>query len=235
MNAPVHIGSVALDGRPRLVAAGGEHEVDALVHADGADVVELRADLFDEPTPARIEHVLTTLARAGRPILLTVRSGREGGRPMPDERRKELYTCGLPLAHAVDVEIASTALAAAIVPAARAAGRTVLLSAHDFHATPPRAALEAWIDQAFAAGADVAKIATHAATLDDVRVLLGVTLARAATPLATLGMGPYGPLSRVVLGAAGSRLIYGSVGAPTAPGQIPVVELAAWRDRLFPA
>ena len=48
----------------------------------------------------------------------------------------------------------------------------------------------------------------------------------------TLAMGPMGPLSRLVLPAAGSLLTYGHVGAPTAAGQLPVRELAALLARL---
>jgi len=118
-------------------------------------------------------------------------------------------------------------------PAARAAGRTVILSAHALDATPPRDALLALVDRAAALGADVTKLAAHARHLDDVRTLLEVTLAARARGVVTLAMGPWGALSRIVLPAAGSLLTYGSVGRPTAPGQLPVAELRALLDRLY--
>lgn len=235
MGARLAIGGVALGARPVLVAAGGEADVDALVAADAADVVELRADLFDDPTPAKVLAALARLESAGRPILLTVRAAAEGGRAMSDERRAAIYDAGLPHVQAIDVEIASTTLIDAIVPRARAARLPVVLSAHDFTATPSAAALLDTVERAFDAGADVAKIATHAATASDLAALLACTIAARERGVATLGMGPWGPLSRVVLPAAGSLFTFGAAGTATAPGQLPVAELAALLRRLVPS
>ena len=88
---------------------------------------------------------------------------------------------------------------------------------------------------AAADGADLTKLVTHARNLGDLRVLLEVTLAARARGIVTLATGPAGPLSRLVLPAAGSLLTYGHVGHPTAPsGQLPVAELAALLRRLLP-
>src|SRR5207247_1619114 len=81
--------------------------------------------------------------------------------------------------------------------------KTVVLSAHVLHSTPPAAALLGLIDRAEALGADVTKLVTHARDLDDLRVLLEVTLVARARGIVTLATGPAGPLSRVVLPAAG--------------------------------
>jgi 3-dehydroquinate dehydratase-1 len=229
------IGSVALGGdRPCIVAAGGEREVGLLAAATDADVVELRADLFDAPSIAGTRAALGRLRAAGRPILLTVRAAAEGGKAMDEGLRLAIYEAALAEVDAIDVELASAALVAQLLPAAKAAGRTIVLSAHDFAATPPRGALRALVEHAFAAGADVAKLATHAPTLADLRTLLDVTRDAAGRPVATLAMGPMGPLSRFVLAAAGSVLTYASVGAPTAPGQLPLAELATLVRRFFP-
>jgi 3-dehydroquinate dehydratase len=81
----------------------------------------------------------------------------------------------------------------------------------------------------------VTKLAAHARDLADLRTLIGVTLATADRGIVTLALGPAGPLSRVVLPAAGSLLTYGHVGRPTAPsGQLPVAELAPLLRRLLP-
>jgi 3-dehydroquinate dehydratase len=42
-------------------------------------------------------------------------------------------------------------------------------------------------------------------------------------------------LSRVLFPAAGSLLTYGHVGRPTAPGQLPLGELAALVRRFYPS
>jgi 3-dehydroquinate dehydratase-1 len=229
------IGAVRLGARPAIVAAAGEADLDALVAADGADLVELRADQFDEPSPGTVLGAIDRLRAAGRPIVFTARAAAEGGRAMPEDLRGELYRAALPRVDALDIEIASAALAAEVVGRAHAAGRIVLLSAHDFTATPPREALLAHIERARALGADLAKLAMHAATPDDLRTLLEVTLAARAGGVVTLGMGPLGPLSRLVLPAAGSLLTYGAAGRGTAPGQLPIAELAELVARLFPS
>lgn len=229
------IGGVVLGGRPRVVAAGGEAELDALVAADGADLVELRVDLFADPTPDGVTRALGRLRAAGRPIILTVRSAAEGGRALPDDRRRALYDAGLPHADAVDIEIASDTLVAALVPQARATGRTVLLSAHFVDATPPLATLTGLVARARALGADLPKLAAHARDLTDVRTMLEATLAARDGGVVTMAMGPVGTLSRVFLPVAGSLLTYAAVGQPTAPGQLTLPELTSLVARFYPA
>jgi 3-dehydroquinate dehydratase-1 len=228
------IGGVALGGRPRIVASGGEADLDALAAAEGADLVEVRADLFADPEPVRLAAALARLRSAGRPIVLTVRAAAEGGRALPDARRAELYAAGLAHVDAIDVEIASAALVADLVPRARAAGRTVILSAHFLDAPPPTARLLALVDRAEGLGADLTKLAAHARNLEDVCTLLEATLAARARGVVTLAMGPVGAISRLCFPAAGSQLTYASVGAPTAPGQLPLGELVRLVRRFYP-
>jgi 3-dehydroquinate dehydratase-1 len=234
MDREVAIGGVVLGQRPRVVAAGGEHELEALARAEGADLVEVRADLFDDPEPAAMVAALRPLRAAGRPIIFTVRAAAEGGRPLDEARRTALYQAALPHVDAIDAEIVSTALTVDLVPLARAAGRVVILSAHALEATPPQDGLLSLVDRGFGLGADVVKLAAHAAELEDLRTLLAVTLASRRRGIVTLAMGPWGPLSRVTLPAAGSLLTYGHVGTPTAPGQLGVTELADLVRRLYP-
>lgn len=216
------------------MASGGEDALDRLAGATAADAVELRADLSDDPRPDALVAALSRLRAAGRPIVLTVRAAAEGGRAWPDDRRAALYAAGMPHVDAVDVEIASRDLVADVVPRARAAGRLVILSAHDFQATPAPATLLDLAERARALGADLPKLATHAGAVEDLRTLLDVTLAARDDGVVTLGMGPFGPLSRILLPAAGSVLTYGAAGRPTAPGQLPAGELADWLARLLP-
>ena len=176
---------------------------------------------------------LARLRAAGRPVILTVRAPAEGGRPLDDVVRRELYLAGLPHADAIDVEIASTTLASELVERARTAGRTVILSAHTMERTPPADTLLPLIDRAVAMGADVTKIAAMARDIEDVRIMLALTLAARERGIVTLTMGAAGTLGRLLLPAAGSLLTYGHVGTPTASGQLTVAELAALMRRLF--
>jgi len=235
VSSRLKIGEVVLGERPRLVAAGGDAEVEALLHADGADLVELRADLFDDPQPAAIAAALARLRAGARPLILTVRHAREGGRPMPDDRRYAVYAAGLAHAHAIDIEIASAEALAPLVQRARDDGRLVILSAHFQDDTPSLGTLLGLVARAETLGAHVTKLVTTAASPADLRRLLEATLAAAPRPVATFAMGPLGVVSRVLFGVAGSLLTYGSVGRPTAPGQLPVGELRTWIDRFYPA
>ena len=98
----------------------------------------------------------------------------------------------------------------------------MLLSAHAFDAMPAGRALLDLVERGRSLGADVVKLAVHAADVGHLRTLLEVTLA-ATVPVVTLAMGPMGPLSRVVLPAAGSLLTYGHGRAPAGP--LPAAEL----------
>ena len=176
MRRPPAIGSVQLSaGTPRVVAAGGEAELDALTRADGADVVELRADLFEDPRPETIIAALARLRSAGRLIILTVRAAAEGGRPLDETRRSAIYVAGLPHADAIDVEIASASLSAELLPRARAAHRMVILSAHAFDAMPSDEVLQAAIARGAELGADVMKIAAVATDVRELQCLLAVS------------------------------------------------------------
>jgi 3-dehydroquinate dehydratase-1 len=230
----LHLGALPLGRRPLVVAAGGEEAIDALAGVRGADAIELRADLFADPDPAAVAAILVRLRAAGRPVILTVRAATEGGKPLVDARRQALYDAGLAHVDAVDIEIASTALLGELVPRARAAGRLVILSAHMLDRTPPADTLLPLVERARTLGAHLTKLATHARDLDDLRTLLEVTLAARTRDVVTLAMGTAaGPLSRLVLPAAGSLLTYGHVGRETAPGQLGVEELAALVHRFF--
>jgi 3-dehydroquinate dehydratase-1 len=235
VSARLQIGDVALGERPRLVAAGGDAEVDALLGADGADLVELRADLFDDPQPAVVGAALARLRTGTRPVILTVRHAREGGRAMPDDRRRAVYDAGLVHAHGVDVEIASAEALAPVVERARAGGQLVILSAHFQDGTPPLGTLLGLVARAETLGAHLTKLVTTATSAADLRTLLEATLAAAPRPVATFAMGPLGVGSRVLFGLAGSLLTYGSVGRATAPGQLAIGDLRAWVDRFHPA
>ena len=234
MGRLVTIGNLTLGPRPLVVAAGGEADVAALAADRDADILELRADLFAAPEPDTVVAALDHLRASGRPVILTVRAATEGGRALPEARRAALYAAGLPHADALDVEIASDALVGDLVPRVRSANKRIILSAHSVGSTPSAESLLALVDRGVALGADVVKIVTLARSLDDVRTLLGVTLACRERNVVTFAMGPVGVLSRVFFPAAGSLLTYGHCGQPTAPGQLPVAELAALVRKFYP-
>lgn len=203
---PLVIGSVSSAAQWRAVCAA----------APSCDVTELRADgLTDEE--CRALH----LRDCSLPVLLTVRCEEEGGlRPnFPTAQRVALVQRLLPQAAALDWEIAHLQEVPQLVEAVHAAGIPLIASAHDFEKTPGLAALREKEILARSLGADVVKFAFRLNAYEDIQV--GIDLLRGATgPMAVMGMGPLGAVSRLLYAQHGSALVYGYLGnTPTAPGQ----------------
>lgn len=180
------------------------------------DVVELRADGL----PADTDWAALAQMRCCRPVLVTVRHESEGGlRPMDTAERLSIARALLPLASALDWEIAQLAEVPELVDEARAAGVPIIASAHDFEMTP---ALESLLEKeqlARTLGATVAKFAFRLHSAED--MMTGVQLLRRSTGITTaMGMGPLGAVSRLLYAQHGACLVYGYLGTtPTAPGQ----------------
>jgi 3-dehydroquinate dehydratase-1 len=168
-----------------------------------------------------------TLERTGTPVLATIRLIADGGRWPLDAERLPWFDEALAVASWVDIEVES-AVASDVVRLARARGRRVIVSHHDFTGTPDRATLEGLITRARALEGDVVKVATAVRSLEDHDRLLDV-LRRNRKPasgsVALIGMGPLGTALRSYLPSAGSRFTYGYLDAVAAPGQIPAREL----------
>ena len=196
------------------------------------DVLELRADTLPEDVEAA---EILALPRP-LPILLTVRHAEEGGaREMSEEARQQLAASLLPMAAAIDWEIAHLAGAQDLLAQAHQQGVIVVASAHDFNQTPRLDTLCALADQAIAMGADVVKFAFRVHSMED--VMVGVSLLKKYThPMAVMGMGPLGATSRLIYNQYGSVLTYGYLGqTPTAPGQWSAALCKAAISQLLPA
>jgi 3-dehydroquinate dehydratase I len=112
--------------------------------------------------------------------------------------------------------------------AARAAGVQLVLSFHDFQATPAADALQQRFALAQQLGADVAKIAVMPRGMDDVLTLLSATLAASQSlgiPVISMAMGGAGALTRLAGGLFGSALSFAVGEQASAPGQWPIEEL----------
>lgn len=168
------------------------------------------------------------------PVLITARHGAEGGvGQLGTRQRQDLLTRFLLQANALDVELRSAASMAGLLQEARRRGIARVISFHDFRRTPDLARLRALVRDAVRAGADVVKIAAHLRGAKDLSVLLLLQSA-AKVPLATMGMGPFGKVSRLVLAAAGSRLNYGYLDKPQVEGQWPALDLVRRLEETTP-
>ncbi len=203
--------------------------------AGAPDVLELRVDGFARD-PAGLDALATLAAGATRPLIVTVRHPAEGGLDpaLGDaSARRRLYERFLPLAAWVDIELRSLGALDPVIAQARARGVRIIASFHDFDGTPGPRRLRALADRAAAAGADVCKIAAATRTPGDLARLLDLLGSGTPLPLAVMGMGPLGKVSRLALGAAGSVLSYGYLGdGAQVPGQWPAGVLRARLDEL---
>ncbi len=189
--------------------------------AERCDLVEFRADALS-PAPERLTAAMQSCPV---PALLTVRSHAEGGlAALSLEARQDLFQRLLPSAQLVDVEIAHLTALSGVVDAARQSGVVVVASFHDFHGTPDRSVLEDLAAQAMAGGADAVKFATTLHGSADLATLAALQES-SLVPLATMGMGPLGRVSRLLLASLGSVLNYGYLDQPTIHGQWPARRL----------
>ncbi len=184
--------------------------------SDRCDWVELRVDgLPAELSPDRVMEY-----RPQMPLLITVRSHEEGGlRQMTEGERFSLMRAYLPYAVAIDIEAAVIEQCPDLIAEAKARGIVIIASSHDFQVPPQVEYLREQEKKARACGADIVKFAFRLNEAADIRT--GVELlCPAAEPLAVMGMGPLGPVSRLLYSQLGSRLIYGYIGdEEAAPGQ----------------
>jgi 3-dehydroquinate dehydratase-1 len=117
---------------------------------------------------------------------------------------------------------------AAVGDYARAMKMPLVLSFHDFNATPMVDDIVAKFEQAQALGADVAKIAVMPQSNDDVFALLAAT-SRAARelliPVVSMAMGPMGAITRTNGWLFGSAMTFAVGASSSAPGQMPIEDV----------
>jgi 3-dehydroquinate dehydratase-1 len=160
------------------------------------------------------------------PFIVTVRHPKEGGmNRLGPEARRALYAQFLEHAALIDVELRSVESLGGVLAAARERGVKLIVSAHDFRATPSEARLCQIIRRSVAVGADICKIAARADHPKAVQSLLSLLARRAPAPLSVMAMGRFGKVSRLLFARAGSVLNYGYLAAPNASGQWPAVQL----------
>jgi 3-dehydroquinate dehydratase-1 len=196
-----------------------------------ADAVEYRMDLADAGFDALAAY------DGDLPLIVTDRVEYEGGNsPDTDARIDRLERAvDQPAVAAVDVELAAVEECQSVIDAARDAGVSVIVSSHDFEATPEPADLAGTLDAACEHG-DVGKLAVTAASRGDVLDVLSVThdQTEAGNTVATMAMGEAGRHSRAVAPLYGSRIGYAPVDPAdaTAPGQYALADLRSLVDSL---
>ncbi len=195
---------------------------------NGARLLELRIDTFKDRDAERLKKEVSQLKKKKAlqkiPFILTVREKKEGGRfHIVDADRAALFASLMPYADIIDIELESSAILKETIRLAKKNKKKVIISCHDFKATPGEKTLESIIRRSLEAGADIVKIACHAGNREDLKRLAGLLLRH--NDLIVIAMGGYGACSRILFPAMGSLLTYGSISRNTAPGQMPVGEI----------
>jgi len=186
------------------------------------EFVELRVDGFQDY--GQWPEKGLDIEAAGLPVLMTLRLSGEGGHwTRPDRERLAFFEKGIAAVSGIDVEIQSE-VAGEVCKAARAAGKTSVISYHNFKETPPVAELKRVVEEGREIG-NIVKIAAKVNSLDDVETLRCILQGRWGVPLCIIGMGPLGRETRLRFPLEGSCLAYGYLDVPGAPGQFSAQEL----------
>mgnify|MGYP000288949387 CR=1 FL=1 len=218
-----------------LLAAGSDLAAEPVARED-ADGMELRMDFAADPLAMLDDY------DGDLPLLVTNRVEWEGGEAGDDAARLDTLETAVEYdaVTAVDVELAALEGegeydAARVVSHAREHGASVVVSTHDFEATPAEDAIVDRLRRACEHG-DVGKIATTAQDRSDVLALLSAThrLDEAGETVATMAMGEAGRHSRAVAPLYGSRIGYAPVDPAdaTAPGQYDLATLRTLVEQL---
>ncbi len=223
-----------MDFESFVLAAATADLADEPAARESADAVEFRMDLADDDPVAAIETYDGDL-----PLIATNRADWEGGEAEdgPDRLAALETAAESPQVGAVDVELETVEQGDAedLLATAEATDTAVIVSVHDFDATPSRSELRALLERAGKHG-DVAKVAVTAESPDDVLDLLAATRAAAVAgeTVATMAMGEAGRHSRAVAPLYGSKIGYAPVdpAEATAPGQFDLATLRNLVERL---
>jgi 3-dehydroquinate dehydratase-1 len=201
------------DSLPRLAA---------LPVASLCDIVEFRLDAF----PSAMEVVEAAIETLPVPALITARDPHEGGlNNLGFSPRLALLNAMAGRAGLIDIELRNFAIFSEAIDHAVESGVVVIASHHDFAGMPSSSQIDDIIGQALEGGADMAKLAVTPRSSAELAELAGRLENGSPIPLSLMGMGRFGRVSRLLFGQLGSRLNYGFIDEPTAPGQWPAGEL----------
>lgn len=195
------------------------------------DVVELRIDFLGQSYNKvacleALAKVRQWIPDAG--LLLTWRTQGEGGeKGISSHDYFDFLTAVILSGHAdaIDLEyFFDQEGMQPIVKLAKEKGITIIMSNHDFAATPEREEIESRLIGMRKAGADVAKLACMPQSTDDVLTLLAATNnVKKAYPdqvLITMSMGQLGVITRICGSLFGNAMSFGAAKQASAPGQV---------------
>ncbi len=196
----------------------------------GADIVELRVDMFKRTEP---DYVLSWVKRAkevGLLTILTVRSKEEGGREVPE--RERIFELVSPHADYTDIELSSQALIPYVRNITKNSGKKLIISYHNFELTPANWIIREIFREGRRWGADVVKVAVKANSYEDSARLLCIARQEEGQKI-IISMGRYGKISRISGFIFGSVISYAYYKQTTAEGQLSLEEMVKLREKFY--
>lgn len=208
----------------------------------GAAILEWRMDWYSQISDWECtQEVLQELAALCKNtiVLCTFRTKQQGGEREISEQEycallSGIAKCGC--ADLVDVEPAGLSDPEGVVAGLHQQGIAVLASQHYFSHTPKAVDIEGDLCRMKELGADIGKVAVMPQQNTDVLRLMEATMHVKGRypdyPVVTMAMGRMGLLSRISGQIFGSCITFGTLGKASAPGQLPMAEVAAILDRI---
>lgn len=197
------------------------------------DLIEWRADSFGYINEFEsVQEVLEELSRVldSIPVIFTFRTEKEGGEKpisLKDYVSLNLFVSELETVQVIDIEYyMQPSRMKELITQIRRNKKIVIASHHRFDKTPPHSKMIQLLEEMEASGADIIKLAVMPQRESDVNNLMltvnEATCGRLKQPIIAMSMGALGIASRIGGELYGSSVTFGCVGAPSAPGQLPI-------------
>ena len=202
-------------------SCGGLRRAASVALGQRPDLIEIRLDALGN---ALCRRELEWVGDLALPVIGTLRPSWEGGGYSgSEEERLGILQELADLFDMVDLEF--RAARPDTVSALRRSGPRILVSHHDFHATPGWQRLIYLYGAAKAKGGDAVKIATRVRSVSDLVRLL--SLHECSKDLVVVPMGKEGRIGRVLAPIFGSLFAYASMNGvpPVAPGMMAIGEV----------
>lgn len=196
------------------------------------DLVEWRVDFYEDLNEVIADGETVRKLLGNTPILATLRTSKEGGnKEVSKEDYASFYASLIDTKNVdlIDVEaFMNEETAHRVITYAHANDVKVILSNHDFHATPEKEEIVRRLRYMDSLQGDICKIACMPNSAEDVLTLLSATHTASEMierPLITMAMGKLGVVSRLSGETFGSCLSFGCAEKASAPGQINANDL----------
>jgi 3-dehydroquinate dehydratase-1 len=199
------------------------------------DLIEYRLDsiLLELDFAEGIIALQRSLQERSLPVLLTIRSKKEGGMfELSDCERSELFEKFFPYVDCVDLEWQEYSKLSTIYSLYKNGGKKIILSIHSLSEFIDLNKLIASLPDIKLLNPDFVKVAVRIENLRQLKQLTELFFSFPKIPWSLMGIGEFSHLSRIVLSALGSRLVYGYIDKPAALGQPSVLDLKENFQRL---